>query len=86
MQGTPADVLARLQATGSRSLYVDGGLVVQQFLAAGLVDRLVVTRVPVLIGEGTPLFGPLPRDLRLRHVATRSYPSGLVQSEYEPVR
>ena len=41
-----------------------------------------MTRVPVLIGDGIPLFGSLPQDIRLRHVATRSYPSGLVQSEY----
>ena len=51
----------------------------------GYVDRLVITRVPVLIGEGIPLFGALPRDVRLRHVATRDYPSGLVQSEYQVV-
>jgi hypothetical protein len=38
--------------------------------------------VPVLIGDGIPLFGTLQRDIRLRHVATRQYPSGLVQSEY----
>jgi hypothetical protein len=42
-----------------------------------------VTRVPVLIGEGIALFGALPRDVPLRHVATRHYPSGLVQSEYQ---
>jgi dihydrofolate reductase len=46
------------------------------------VDRLIITRVPVLIGEGIPLFGRLAGDLRLRHIATRHYPSGLVQSEY----
>ncbi len=45
--------------------------------------RLIVTRVPVLIGEGIPLFGPLPRDIKLRHVATRTYMGGLVQREYE---
>jgi hypothetical protein len=39
-------------------------------------------RIPVLIGKGIPLFGPLEQDIRLRHVATRSYPQGLVQSEY----
>jgi dihydrofolate reductase len=61
---------------------VDGGITVQRFLRAGLVQRLVITRVPVLIGEGIPLFGALPRDIRLQHVATRHYPSGLVQSEY----
>jgi dihydrofolate reductase len=47
------------------------------------VQRLIITRVPVLIGGGIPLFGSLPRDIPLRHVATRHYPSGLVQSEYQ---
>ncbi|HJS59749.1 MAG TPA: dihydrofolate reductase family protein, partial [Vicinamibacteria bacterium] len=55
---------------------------IQGFLRAGLIQRLVITRVPVLIGDGIPLFGSLPRDIRLRHVATRQYASGLVQSEY----
>jgi hypothetical protein len=44
---------------------------------------LVITRVSVLIGTGIPLFGPVPRDISLRHVATRCYHGGLVQSEYE---
>jgi dihydrofolate reductase len=83
MAGEPADIVARLSASGANHLYVDGGITIQRFLRAGLVHRLVVTRVPVLIGEGVPLFGPLPQDVRLRHVATRSYASGLVQSEYE---
>jgi len=82
MGGTPAEIVSRLAASGAHHLYVDGGITIQQFLRAGLVDRLVVTRVPVLIGDGIPLFGRLPHDVRLRHVATRSYPSGLVQSEY----
>jgi len=82
MSGEPADIAAQLAATGSHHLYVDGGITVQRFLRAGLVDRLIVTRVPVLIGEGIPLFGPLTKDIKLRHIATRQYPSGLVQSEY----
>jgi hypothetical protein len=44
---------------------------------------MTVTRVPVLIGDGLPLFGALPHDVRLRHIATQSYPSGLVKTEYE---
>lgn len=83
MGGPPSEIVARLAAAGSRHLYVDGGVTIQGFLRAGLVRRLVVTRVPVLIGAGIPLFGSLPHDVRLRHVATRSFPSGLVQSEYE---
>ena len=82
MTGEPAEVAARLAARGWLRLYVDGGVTVQRFLAAGLVDRLIVARIPVLIGEGIPLFGPLPHDVRLRHEVTRSFPSGIVQSEY----
>lgn len=83
MSGSPAEIVSRLAAIGARHLYVDGGITIQGFLRAGLVQRLVVTRVPVLIGEGIPLFGSLPHDVRLRHVTTRAFPSGLVQSEYE---
>ncbi len=82
MSGTPAEIVARLDATGARHAYVDGGITIQGFLYAGLVQRLVITRVPVLIGDGIPLFGALPHDVRLRHVATRDFPSGLIQSEY----
>ncbi len=82
MAGSPADIVAALAARGIGHIYVDGGVTIQRFLRAGLIQRLIVTRVPVLIGEGIPLFGPLPADVRLEHVATRSFPSGLVQTEY----
>jgi dihydrofolate reductase len=83
MAGDPREIAAALAARGVRHVYVDGGITIQRFLRAGLIDRLVVTRVPVLIGDGIPLFGALPRDIALRHVATRQFASGLVQSEYE---
>lgn len=82
MAGSPAEIVACLAASGAVHLYVDGGITIQGFLRAGLIQRLIVTRVPVLIGEGIPLFGALLDDILLRHVATKHYPSGLVQSEY----
>jgi dihydrofolate reductase len=82
MSGSPRDIVARLAGRGAKHLYVDGGITIQRFLEAGLIQRLVITRAPVLIGQGIPLFGALSRDVRLRHVATRQYESGLVQSEY----
>ena len=85
MSGSPAEIVSQLAASGAHHLYVDGGITIQGFLRAGLIQRLIITRVPVLIGDGVPLFGTLPRDIRLRHVATRHYPSGLVQSEYHVV-
>jgi dihydrofolate reductase len=85
MAGSPAEIASKLAASGARHLYVDGGITVQQFLRAGLIHRLIISRLPVLIGEGIPLFGSVPGDIRLRHVATRTYPGGMVQSEYETI-
>jgi len=82
MEGPPADIVTRLAARGLHHLYIDGGITIQGFLRAGLIERLIITRVPVLIGEGVPLFGSLPQDVQLHHVRTRDFPSGLVQSEY----
>jgi dihydrofolate reductase len=83
MSGSPAAITERLAASGASHAYVDGGITVQRFLRARLIQRLIVTRVPVLIGQGIPLFGSLPQDVQLRHVHTTTYPSGLVKSEYE---
>jgi dihydrofolate reductase len=83
MSGDPAEIIAKLAATGANHLYVDGGITIQRFLRAGLIQRLIITRVPVLIGTGIPLFGSLEKDIHLRHISTKQYPSGLVSSEYE---
>ena len=83
MSGEPSEIVTRLKTRGLKHAYIDGGITIQRFLAAGCIDRLMITRVPVLIGAGIPLFGPLPRDINLHHVATRTYAGGLVQSEYE---
>ena len=83
MSGTPEEIVAKLAARGVQHVYLDGGVTIQRFLRAGQIQRLIITRVPVLVGQGIPLFGTLPQDVRLRHVATESYETGLVRSEYE---
>jgi dihydrofolate reductase len=82
MSGDPADIVAQLEARGIGHIYVDGGITIQRFLCARLIQRIIITRVPVLIGSGVPLFGELPQDIGLTHITTRQYASGLVQSEY----
>jgi len=82
MSGSPGEIVARLAARGIGHIYVDGGITIQRFLEAGLIQRLIITRVPVLIGTGIPLFGAIAHDIALTHIMTRAYPSGLVTSEY----
>ena len=82
MSGPPADIVSQLESRGIRHVYVDGGITIQRFLQAGLIQRLIITRIPVILGSGIPLFGVTQHDIALEHVATRAYGSGLVQSEY----
>jgi dihydrofolate reductase len=78
----PKATLEKMSKQGWRRAYIDGGQVIQSFLRAGLIDDIIVTRVPLLLGNGRPLFGPLHRDVKLDHVETTAFPSGLVQSRY----
>lgn len=83
MSGSPTAIVQELEEQETRHVYVDGGVAIQGFLRAGLIDEMTITRIPVLIGEGIPLFGALPGDIRLRHIGTRAYSNGLVQTRYE---
>jgi dihydrofolate reductase len=82
MSGTPNEIARRLVQRGLKHVYIDGGETIQGFLEAGLIQRVIITRIPVLLGSGIPLFGTLSRDIRLQHVATRAYAGGMVQTEY----
>ncbi len=83
---SPQQIRAALERAGSRSVYVDGGLTIQSFIRADLIDEITVTRVPILLGAGVPLFGETDADVKLEHVKTRSYANGFVQSTYKRLR
>ncbi|MEW5756477.1 MAG: dihydrofolate reductase family protein [Pseudomonadota bacterium] len=80
---SPTDVLRHLTSIGSKHVYVDGGKTIQSFLRENLIHEMTVTRIPVLIGEGIPLFGPLAHDVKMQHIETKAYESGFVQSKYK---
>ncbi len=82
MSGEPRYIYDELESKGFKNLYIDGGITVQKFLNAGLIDKLIVSRLPILIGEGIPLFGKTDRDLRLSLDDLRQFPSGMVQCSY----
>ena len=83
---TPAEILPALDAEGWARVYVDGGLLLQSFLRDGLLDEITLNRVPLLLGQGRPLFGALAGEVSLTHHATRSFRSGLVSSAYSVTR
>jgi len=80
---SPVELVKKLAERGAKHLYIDGGRTVQGFLNAGLIQQIVITRIPVLIGQGIPLFGALRKDVKLQHIETKSFDNGFVQSKYE---
>lgn len=83
MAASPAEVIQTLAKRGASHIYVDGGATIQGFLKAGLIQEMTITRIPILLGSGISLFGRLEEDIKLRHISTRAFPSGFVQSKYE---
>jgi dihydrofolate reductase len=80
---SPQVLLDRLSDQGVKHVYVDGGSTIQGFLAESLIDEITITRIPIVLGEGIPLFGPMERDLNLTHVSTKTYEFGFVQTMYK---
>jgi dihydrofolate reductase len=75
-------LLSDLESRGASHIYLDGGNTIQRFLHEGLVDGITITIIPILIGEGLPLFGPLGRDIKLELVESKAFKNGFVQSRY----
>jgi dihydrofolate reductase len=80
--GAPAALVEQLGLSGAQRLYVDGGAVIRQFLAAGLIDDLTLSIVPLLLGQGVALFGQEVPEQPLVLKTSTSYESGLVQLHY----
>ena len=82
----PKELLVYLSGKGFSSIYIDGGKVIQDFLKEDLIDELTIATVPILIGNGIPLFGYLDIDLQFKHLRTEVQSNGLVRSYYERIR
>ena len=82
----PQKLVEIMSDNGTRRAYIDGGVTIQSFLRNRLIDDLTVTRLPILLGSGIPLFGPLDADLKFEHLNTKTYPNGFVRSVYSAQR
>jgi len=80
---SPRELSDGLAKKGAKQLYIDGGITIQRFLSEGLVKDLTITVIPVILGSGRSLFGKVEHDISLRHIKTKTYDFGFVQSTYE---
>lgn len=86
VKGTLSEVLKQIHAEGYQQLYIDGGATIQSFLKEDLIDELIITTIPVLLGGGSSLFGDLDQTLGFHHVESRRYLDTIVQNYYRRKR
>ena len=82
ISGSLADVLATIHGRGHHELYIDGGSTIQSFLKDDLIDEMIITVLPILLGGGSPLFGELPEPMEFEHIKTEVMLNAMVQSHY----
>jgi len=82
VSGPLADVLETLHAKGHQDLYIDGGATIQSFLKEDLIDEMIITVLPILLGGGTPLFGELAQPMNFEHVNSEVVLNAMVQNHY----
>lgn len=82
----PKEVLNILNSRNFTTVNIDGGKVIQSFLRDDCIDEMIISKVPVLLGKGIPLFSQLDSELLFNHIGTNVYSNGLVMSRYERKR
>ncbi len=80
---SPRELIKEMDIRGAKRIYLDGGVTIQRFLREGLVDEMTITTIPILIGEGLPLFGELEKDINLELMTSKSFKNGFVQTRYK---
>jgi dihydrofolate reductase len=83
VKGTLPEILNQIQDRGYFRLYIDGGTTIQNFLKEDLIDEMVISTIPVLLGGGIPLFTELPKAVRFDLVSSYTYLNQITQSHYE---
>ena len=86
LKGTPTEILEQIHLRGYKRLYIDGGLTIQRFLKEDLIDEIIISTIPILLGGGVPLFGELPEALEFEHVRSELYLDAVVQDHYKRIR
>ena len=80
---SPRELIHEMERRGAKHIYLDGGVTIQRFLRESLVDEMIITTIPILLGEGLPLFSKLEKDVKLELVKSESFKNGFVQNKYK---
>jgi dihydrofolate reductase len=82
VQGEVREILTDIRDLGHERLYIDGGKLIQNCLLAGMLDEMIITQIPIILGSGIPLFVEFENSIHLEHKETQVIGVGLVKNHY----
>lgn len=82
LKGDLKVIVDSLNIDGFSNLYIDGGKTIQNFLKQDLIDELVITRIPIILGSGISLFGEMDLEIKFKLANTEILNKDLVKSTY----
>jgi len=82
VNGNIQDIVESLRKDGIKKIYIDGGKTIQSFLKLDLIDELIITRIPIILGSGIPLFVEMDLELKFKLIDTVLLNKDLVKSTY----
>jgi len=82
VKGTMSEILEQIHKKRCLRLYIDGGITIQNFLKEDLIDEMIITVFPIVLGGGAPLFSELPNALEFELVESKVYANQLVQQYF----
>ncbi|WP_394751028.1 dihydrofolate reductase family protein [Spongiimicrobium salis] len=83
IQGTLTEIVQQIHKKGFKRLYIDGGATIRSFLEADLIDEMILTTIPVVLGGGFPLFKELPNPLQFELIETQIFLNQITQHHYK---
>jgi dihydrofolate reductase len=86
VSGPIEEIVQNLNNRGFKNLYIDGGKLIQSFFKKDMIDELIISQIPILLGGGVPLFGVLKSHLMFEHIGTEVLLNAIVQSHYKRLR
>lgn len=83
VNGPILQVVEKIHQNGHLRLYIDGGSTIQSFLKEDLIDELIISTIPIILGGGHPLFSELNTPLNFEFIETKTFLNQITQTKYQ---
>lgn len=75
-------LISQLKSSGYKHAYIDGGTTITNFINLQLLNEMTITKAPIILGKGIPLFSELNKSIKLTNIEATVFPNGFIQERF----